>query len=93
MYTGRTKKYAEAIIREGDNFDYKEWLRQVKEEEAQEKRVAAACNSNEPTSPELTAVVPAAEIPKSIEKFSATTTSEYQENSAIPYIRNTFGRR
>jgi hypothetical protein len=62
MYTGRTKKYAEAIIREGDNFDYKKWLRQVKEEEAQEKRVAAASNSNEPTPSQLTDVVPAAEV-------------------------------
>jgi hypothetical protein len=61
MYTGRTKKYAETIIR-GDNFDYKKWLRQVKEEEAQEKRVAAASNSSEPTSPKLTDVIPAAGV-------------------------------
>jgi hypothetical protein len=49
MYTGRTKKYAEALIREGENFDYWRWLRQVQEEEAQEKRAAAASNSQGPS--------------------------------------------
>jgi hypothetical protein len=64
MYTGRTKKYAEAIIREGDKFDWWKWLRQVEEEEAQEKRLAAAAsNSVRTTTPGAAAVVTAAEIP------------------------------
>jgi hypothetical protein len=39
MLTGRTAKYVEAMIREGDNFDYFKWLRQVREEEALLKSV------------------------------------------------------
>jgi hypothetical protein len=34
MLTGRTAKYVEAMIREGDNFDYFKWLREVQQEEA-----------------------------------------------------------
>jgi hypothetical protein len=50
MYTGRTKKYAEALCREGrENFDYRKWLQQVKEEEAKEKCIAAASASREPS--------------------------------------------
>jgi hypothetical protein len=63
MYTGRTKKYAEAIIREGENFDYKKWLRQVQEEEAQAKRVAAASNFREPTVSEPNHLAKAAQVP------------------------------
>ena len=33
----RTIKYVEAMIREGDNFDYDKWLRRVRKEEAQAK--------------------------------------------------------
>jgi hypothetical protein len=49
MYTGRTAKYVEAMTREGKSFDYKKWLREVREEEAKAKRVASASNSSEPT--------------------------------------------
>jgi len=49
MYSDRTKKYVEALSREGKDFDYKKWLRQVQEEEAQAKRVAAASNSHGPS--------------------------------------------
>jgi hypothetical protein len=48
MYTGRTAKYVEAMTREGKSFNYKKWLHQVQEEEAQAKRVAAGSNSAEP---------------------------------------------
>jgi hypothetical protein len=47
MHTGRTAKYTEAIIREGDNFDYKEWLRRTREEEARANRLAAKSSSGE----------------------------------------------
>src|SRR6266436_4500189 len=42
MLTGRTAKYVEAMIREGDDFDYYRWLHQVREEEAQLKSVAVS---------------------------------------------------
>src|SRR5947209_10384577 len=42
MLTGRTAKYVEAMIREGDNFDYSRWLQRVREEEARVKSVAAS---------------------------------------------------
>src|SRR5438128_3260817 len=42
MLTGRTAKYVEAMIREGDDFDYYRWLRGVREEEAQLKSVAVS---------------------------------------------------
>jgi hypothetical protein len=43
MYTGRTKKYVEALCREGrENFDHRKWLQQVKEEETKEKRITAS---------------------------------------------------
>jgi hypothetical protein len=42
MLTGRTAKYVEAMIREGNDFDYYRWLRQVREEEARLKSVAVS---------------------------------------------------
>lgn len=37
MYSGRTAKYVEAMIREGDNFNYQEWLDRVRLEEARQR--------------------------------------------------------
>jgi hypothetical protein len=34
----RTAKYIEALVREGDSFDYDKWLKRVREEEAQAKQ-------------------------------------------------------
>jgi hypothetical protein len=51
MLTGRTAKYVEAMIREGDDFDYYRWLHQVREEEAQLKSVAVS-TSVQPIAPE-----------------------------------------
>jgi hypothetical protein len=42
MLTGRTAKYVEAMIREGDDFDYYKWLRGVQQEEARLKSVAVS---------------------------------------------------
>jgi len=42
MLTGRTAKYVEAMIREGDDFDYYRWLRGVQQEDARLKSVAGA---------------------------------------------------
>jgi hypothetical protein len=37
----RTAKYIEALVREGDNFDYDKWLKRVREQEAEAKRAPA----------------------------------------------------
>jgi hypothetical protein len=50
MLTGRTAKYVEAMIREGNDFDYYRWLRRVREEEAQLKSVAVS-TSVQPIAP------------------------------------------
>src|ERR1700732_3716756 len=42
LMSPRTAKYIEAMIREGDNFDYNKWLKKVRQEEAQAKRVRTA---------------------------------------------------
>jgi len=42
MMSPRTAKYVEAMIREGDNFDYDKWLKRVREKEAQAKQDQAA---------------------------------------------------
>jgi hypothetical protein len=41
-WSRRTAKYIEALTREGDNFDYHQWLKSVREEEAQAKQVPIA---------------------------------------------------
>jgi hypothetical protein len=38
LMSPRTAKYVEAMIREGDSFDYDEWLKKVREEDAQAKQ-------------------------------------------------------
>ena len=43
----RSEKYVEAMIREGDNFNFAEWLRRVREEEAQAKQAEATGTSGE----------------------------------------------
>jgi hypothetical protein len=41
LMSPRTVEYFEAMICEGDNFDYNKWLKRVREEEAQAKKVKA----------------------------------------------------
>jgi hypothetical protein len=43
----RTAKYVEAMIRQGDSFDYDSWLEKVREEEAQAKQLSAAFGSGQ----------------------------------------------
>jgi hypothetical protein len=38
----RTAKYIEALTREGDNFDYDQWLKMIREEEAEGKQILTA---------------------------------------------------
>ena len=45
LMSPRTAKYVEAIIREGDNFDYCKWLQRVRDEEVQAKQVSEASAS------------------------------------------------
>ena len=42
LMSTRTAKYVEAMIREGDNFNFGEWLKKVREEEAQAKLARTA---------------------------------------------------
>jgi hypothetical protein len=41
LLSPRTAKYVEAMIREGDRFDYDNWLKRVRQEEAQAKQLSA----------------------------------------------------
>jgi hypothetical protein len=45
LMSARTAKYVEAMIRQGDGFDYDMWLKRVREEEAQAKQLSAASGS------------------------------------------------
>jgi hypothetical protein len=45
--SARTAKYVEAMIRQGDGFDYDMWLKRVREEEAQAKQLSAASGSGQ----------------------------------------------
>jgi hypothetical protein len=47
LLSPRTAKYVEAIIREGDSFDYHKWLKRVREEEAEAKQAEATGTSGE----------------------------------------------
>ena len=52
LLSDRTRKYVEAMIRDGDNFDYFKWLRGVREEEAQEKHISAVVPSGKTVAPQ-----------------------------------------
>ena len=45
LMSPRTAEYVAAMVREGDNFDYNEWLKEVRQEEAQAKRAEATGTS------------------------------------------------
>ena len=49
----RTTKYIEAMVREGDNFDYYKWLKEVREEEARVKQFVATHSSGELVAAEI----------------------------------------
>ena len=53
MLSPRTAKYVEARVREGDNFDYRKWLRRVRYEEAEAKQVPETFSSGESVAPEM----------------------------------------
>jgi hypothetical protein len=47
LMSPRTTKYFEALIHEGDGFDYDSWLKKVREEEAQATQAEATSTSGE----------------------------------------------
>jgi hypothetical protein len=49
----RTVKYVEAMIREGDNFDYDKWVQKVREEEAQARLAEGTGTSGDLVSPQI----------------------------------------
>jgi hypothetical protein len=51
LMSPRTTKYVEALIREGDNFDYQKWLKRVRDEEVQAKQLSAASGSGQVGAP------------------------------------------
>jgi hypothetical protein len=53
ILSARTAKYVEARVREGDNFDYRRWLRQVRGEEDQANQVPTVYSSGESVASEL----------------------------------------
>ena len=53
MLSPRTIKYVEAMVREGDDFDFRGWLRRVREEEAEAIQVPAAFSSDEYVASEI----------------------------------------
>jgi hypothetical protein len=53
LMSPRTAKYVEAMMREGDSFDYNKWLQKVCEEEAQAKQLLAASVSGELVSSQI----------------------------------------
>jgi hypothetical protein len=78
MLTGRTAKYVEAMIREGDDFDYYRWLRQVREEEAQLKSVAVS-TSVQPIAPEQDHPAKIAQNPS---QFSGSETADHTKHKS-----------
>jgi hypothetical protein len=73
----RTAKYVEAMIREGDSFDYNKWLQKVREEEDQAKQAEAASPSG---------ALVAAEIGK---PMSTPDNQHARPNPALPLIPKT----
>jgi hypothetical protein len=90
MLTGRTAKYVEAMIREGDDFDYFKWLRRAQEEEARVKSVASATSVQpivaEPNLP--------AKIAQNPSQFRDSKTADKQEHkSAVRRAIQAVGHR
>ena len=53
LLSPRTVKYVEAMVRQGDKFDYDEWLESVREEEAQGKQPLATSDLSRVASAEI----------------------------------------
>ena len=89
MLPSRTAKYVEALIREGEHFDYRTWLRRVREDEAQAKQVPAAFLLGEFVTPGL------GDLTDTSDRLDAGISSEpaLRTNcSPIKSVRRQFGR-
>ena len=53
LFSTRTANFVETMIREGDEFDYRRWLRRVREEEAEAKEIPSAFYSGEYVAPQM----------------------------------------
>ncbi len=75
MLTGRTAKYVEAMIREGDDFDYYRWLRGVQQEDARVKSVAVST----PVQP----IVPRPETAQNPGEFKDPETADTAKHKSV----------
>ena len=53
LLSSRTTQYVEAMVLEGDNFDYCKWIRRVREEEAEARQVTAVFSPGGPAASEI----------------------------------------
>ena len=53
LLSPRTAKYVDAMIQEGDDFDYFKWLQRVREGEAEAKEIPSTFSSGEYVAPEI----------------------------------------
>jgi hypothetical protein len=78
MLTGRTAKYVEAMIREGDDFDYSRWLRGVQQEDARLKSVAVSTSAL----PIVAGPDHPAKIVRNLRQFSASKTADRERHKS-----------
>jgi hypothetical protein len=95
LMSPRTAKYVEAMIREGDNFDYDRWLKTVRQKEAEAKQAEATDPSRDLAALDLVKPVstpddqhvrsnPASLIPKTIQVPRAFHRPHCQAKSQTP---------
>jgi hypothetical protein len=58
LLSPRTANYVAALIRQGDNFDYYEWLYRAREEEAWPRHTPTTCTPSELTAAEMGDISP-----------------------------------
>lgn len=75
MLTGRTAKYVEAMIREGNDFDYFKWLSRVQEEEAEVKSAGV--------SPRIQPIAPGLDHPAKIAQDPGEFRDSEKHKSAV----------
>jgi hypothetical protein len=66
LLSPRTANYVAALIRQGDNFDYFKWLRQVREEEASPKNSSITCKPSELVTTEAGSTVSSPRCPSAL---------------------------
>jgi hypothetical protein len=89
MMSPRTAKYVEAMIREGDSFDFRKWLRRVREEEAQAKQISAAFSPGESSPFDM---VNLTSTPDPSEAWLKAEPASKTNSSRIPRVRRQLGR-